>query len=124
MPTRQLPVRRPRCGFSVVEVLVALVLVTVGLLAMAGSTTLALRTALDAQRRREATHRIESRFAGLAAAGCSRAASGIESDPARQLSEGWTVHAPAGAFATITDSVSWLSASGRRSMVLTSAIPC
>src|SRR5665647_2159235 len=113
---------RPRSGLSVVEVLVALMLVSIGLLGIAGSTALALRTTLDATRRREAAQRAASRIAQLAAGGCERATDGSAADAARQVSERWTVVSRANGFATVNDSVSWMSARGARSFSLTSAI--
>ena len=113
-----------RRGMSVVEVLVALMLLSVGLLAVAGSTTLALRSALDAGRTREATQRVSSRIARLAAAGCIHARSGSDVGAGSMLHEHWSVAAPAAGFSLVTDSVSWMSARGARSFVVTSAIPC
>ena len=118
------PARPPRSGLTVVEVLVALILVAVAMLAMAGSTSLALRTTLDAQRRRDAAHLIESRLSRLAAAGCPAAMSGEDADPSRHLRERWTIAGQAGPFATVTDSISWLSARGPVGLAVTSAIPC
>jgi Tfp pilus assembly protein PilV len=114
----------PRLGMSVVEVLVALMIVSIGLLGIAGSTALAFRTTMDAERRRDAAQRAASRVAQLSATGCARAADGSTSDPTRQISERWTVAARANGFATVTDSVSWMSARGARSFSLTSAITC
>ena len=99
-------------------------LVTIGLLAMAGSTALALRTSVDTQRRREAVHRIESRFASLNAAGCNLARSGADADVARVLTERWTVAPSGAAFARVTDSVVWMGARGISSLAITSAIAC
>jgi len=109
---------------SVVEVLIALMLVAIGLLGIAGSSALALRTTLDAARRREATQRAASRFALLSAAGCAVARSGTASDTQRRVTERWTVAAAGPHFATVTDSVSWMSARGPQSFSLRSAIAC
>jgi Tfp pilus assembly protein PilV len=113
--------RRP--GLTVVEVIVALMLVSIGLLAIAGSTALALRTTLDSARRRDAAQRTTSRHAQLAATGCS-AAAGTATDAAHSLTEQWTVSSRVNGMATITDSVRWMSARGPISFVLTSAITC
>ena len=104
--------------------LVALMLVSVGLLGIAGSTALALRTTLDATRRREAAQRAASRVALLAAAGCDRATDGSVAADAWQVSERWTIVARANGFATVSDSVSWMSARGARWVALTSAFTC
>ena len=113
-----------RTGFTVVEVLVALMLVSIGLLAVAGSTTLALRTTLDAARRRDAAQRIASRFAQLAGAGCALATAGAAADTSHALSEQWYVAPRVNGLAMVTDSVRWMSARGPISFALTSAITC
>jgi hypothetical protein len=100
-----------------------MMIVTVGLLGIAGSTTLALRTTFDAARRRNAAERAQSRIAQLAAAGCSRASSGSTTDVTRQLTERWLVSG-SGQFQQVTDSITWVGASGNATFALTSAIPC
>ncbi len=115
---------RHRSGFSVVEVLVALMLVTVGMMAIAGSTALALRTTLDATRRREAEERATTRLSLLSAAGCAAASAGVSIDSTARVAERWWVVMQANGVATITDSVDWISARGPRSFALTSAVTC
>ena len=109
---------------SVVEVLVALMLVTIGLLGIAGSTALALRTTLEAAQRREAMARAASRLARLSAEGCAPARAGTASDPRRGVTERWAVAGAGAHFATVTDSVRWMSAQGPRTFRLESAIAC
>jgi prepilin-type N-terminal cleavage/methylation domain-containing protein len=116
------PTRR-RQGFSIVEVIVAMMIVTVGLLGIAGSTTLALRTTLDATRRRDAIERAQSRLAQVAAAGCSQAESGTATDPARQVTERWSVR-PAGPFQHVTDSITWVRPGGSGNFTLSTAFLC
>ena len=126
MPHSPHPLRRERSrsGLTVVEVIIALMLVSIGLLAIAGSTSLALRTTLDAAGRNAAAQRAVSRVAQLAAAGCDRAAGGADADAARQVTERWTIVAQANGFAIISDSVMWTSARGARSFSLMSAFTC
>ncbi|MDB4888885.1 MAG: hypothetical protein JWL61_740 [Gemmatimonadetes bacterium] len=121
MPT---PTPFNRAGMTVVEVLVALMLVSIGLLGMAGSTTLALRTAHDATQRRASMHRIVSRHSQLAASGCAGARSGTAIDSARDVTEAWYVTVQSNGFALVTDSVRWMGARGPHSFVLTTAFPC
>jgi Tfp pilus assembly protein PilV len=109
---------------SVVEVLVALMLVTIGLLGIAGSTALALRTTLEAGQRREAMERTASRLARLSAEGCAPARAGMASDPRRGVTERWTVSSANAHFASVRDSVRWMSARGPRTFLLESAIAC
>jgi Tfp pilus assembly protein PilV len=118
----QLP--RARAGISVVEVIVALMLITIGLLAVAGSSALALRTSLEATRRREAAHRVASRYARLEAAGCSHAAAGSDSDVGRMIQERWVVVSRTAAFVIVADSITWTGPRGRVTRSLTGAIPC
>ncbi|MES2178681.1 MAG: hypothetical protein V4550_12550 [Gemmatimonadota bacterium] len=113
-----------RSGLTVVEVLVALILVCVGLLGMAGSSALALRTTLDAARRREATQRSAIRIASLAASGCAAARGGALSDPQHALTEKWSVGPSKGGFATVTDTIVWMSARGQKTVAISTAIPC
>jgi Tfp pilus assembly protein PilV len=109
---------------TIVEVLVALIIVTIGLLGIAGSSALAVRSAHDAAHRRNAMHRIVSRHAQLAASGCAGARSGSATDTARTITEAWYVSVQPSGFALVTDSLRWLGARGRHSFVLTSAFPC
>lgn len=123
-PAHLRPPGRPRSGISIVEVLVALMLVCIGLLGIAGSTALALRTTLDSANRREAVQRVATRFALLSSAGCDSARGGRLNDPTHQLTEQWTVSAAGPHFALVTDSVRWMSARGPRHFALQTAIPC
>jgi Tfp pilus assembly protein PilV len=114
---------RARSALTVVEVLVALMLVSVGLLGMAGTSALALRTATTAARERSAIRRAESRLAILAAAGCERASSGALQIPGGR--EQWSVAPPRAGIAFVEASADWLgSRSQRRTVLLRSALWC
>jgi Tfp pilus assembly protein PilV len=113
-----------RPGLSVVEVLVALMLVTIALLGMAGSSALALRQVTEGTARRRAVGSAASRLARLAAAGCARATSGTLSDSTTGTREHWIVVAGGGGFASIADTVAWSSPRGPRAITLQSAFPC
>ncbi|MEO7458424.1 MAG: prepilin-type N-terminal cleavage/methylation domain-containing protein, partial [Gemmatimonadaceae bacterium] len=123
-PASSIATVRRSPGFSIVEVLVALMLVTIGLLAVAGSSALALRTSLDAGRRRHAAHRVASRLSSLEAAGCAGVTSGYAADTALQLTERWTVVVRSPAYVIVADSVTWLGPQGVVHRTLTSALPC
>ncbi|MEO5814307.1 MAG: prepilin-type N-terminal cleavage/methylation domain-containing protein [Gemmatimonadaceae bacterium] len=118
------PRRRRRDGMTIVEVLVALMIVSIGLLGIAGSTALALRTAHESVQRRNAMHRMVSRQSQLAAAGCSAASSGAATDSAHGIVEAWYVSVQTSGFALVRDSVRWMGPRGPRSFVLESAFPC
>jgi Tfp pilus assembly protein PilV len=114
---------RARPALTVVEVLVALMLVSVGLLGIAGTSALSFRTVVAVERERRAMQHATIRFAGLAAAGCARASSGElhEAD----LHERWIVASAAGGVALVDASVDWQGkGSQRRSLTLRSALLC
>ena len=126
MQNAPIPPRACHCrpGFSVVEVLVSLMIVSVGLLAIAGSTALTLRTALDATRRHAAAQQAASRVAQLTAEGCERAVGGSAASADGTLTERWMVGERINGFVAVSDTVGWTSARGPRSFSLASAIAC
>lgn len=119
---------RKRRGLSVVEVLVALMLVTVGLLGIAGSSTLTVRVVGDATRERAAARRAADRLAQLQSAGCVTAASGTAGDVTGNspgmLRERWIVINDGMGRTELVDSVRWNTARGERTFTLTSALLC
>lgn len=101
----------------------ALVLLTVGLLGIAGSSALAWRAATSASRERQALDRARSRLAALSAAPCGAASAGsLRAAP--DLEEDWAVGAPLAGFAMVDVSVAWRAADRRRSVTLASAVLC
>ncbi len=120
----RIPANCNRRALTVVEVLVALMLVSVGLLGMAGSSVLALRTAHGAAAEQRAVQRASARLALLAAEGCTRASSGSLNDPAGEVREVWRVGAVHHGVATLEATVVWLSARGRRTLTMESALLC
>src|SRR4051812_48405171 len=96
-----------RKGLSVIEVIVALMLLTITMLGMAGSTARAFRQVTDASLRRTATHTALSRISALTALGCLRASSGNYTSPGGVVTEHWSVRG-IGGFAQVSDTVSWL----------------
>jgi prepilin-type N-terminal cleavage/methylation domain-containing protein len=115
---------RVRAGFSIVEVLVALVLVTVGLLGIAGNCALAIRVTGVAARERRAAQRAADRIAELTSLGCASARSGSSMDAATGASEQWTVGAVVNGVALVDAEVRWVAPSGMRAVRLRSAMPC
>ena len=115
---------RSRRGFSIVELLVALVLLTVGLLGVAGNGALAVRITGAATRERRGTQRASDRIAILTAQGCAAARGGSLVDAAAALTERWTV-GPSGNGVTLVDAeVRWTTPTGMRRVLLQSAILC
>ena len=115
---------RSRSGLTIVEVLAALVLVSVGLLGMAGTAALSLRTAAAARREREALRRLDLRAAVLQAGGCSRAQGGTIFEPRDSVRERWTVATPVAGAALFDARVEWREGARMRSIVHRGAILC
>ena len=116
--------RRARAGFSIVEVLVALVLVTVGLLGIAGNSALAIRVAGSAVRERRAVQRASDRVAIAGSRGCPATGGGALIDARDRLSERWTIDAPINGVAFVDVTVEWSAPAGIRSVLLRDAIVC
>lgn len=111
-----------RPGFTVVEVLVSLVLVSVGLLAIAGASALALRTATAASFERLAVRQADRRLARLMAAGCTSAGAGTDSSAS--IRERWSIADSLGGVAAVESSVEWQAGARRRVLTLRSALVC
>lgn len=109
---------------SIVEVLVALVLLAIGLLGVAGNGAIAVRAAASAARERRAAQRAADRLAVLREQGCAAARSGSLDDPRAALIERWTVGAVAGGAALVDVEVRWPAPAGRRVLFLRGALLC
>ena len=119
---RTRPARRQ--GVSIVEVLVALVLLAVGLLGVAGNGAIAMRASGGAARERRAAQRAVDRIAALREQGCAAARSGALTDPAAALEERWTVGVVAGGAALVDAEVRWRAPAGQRVLLLRGGILC
>lgn len=104
--------------------LAALVMLSVGLLGMAGTSALALRTASFASRERRALGRLQLRLAALTAAGCGSASSGTAEDALGGVREQWMVGPELRGAALVSASVEWRDGAGIRAMNAHSAIVC
>lgn len=112
-----------RRGFTVVEVLVALIVVAVGLLGVAGSSAIALRAASAAVREQAAVSRARTRLALIESTGCASAASG-ELHVAAGLTDQWTVGPLANGVRLVDVSADWDDVGRRRTLTLRSALLC
>jgi prepilin-type N-terminal cleavage/methylation domain-containing protein len=111
-------------GFTIAEVLVALVLFAVALLGVAGSSALAVRVTGSALRERRAVQRAADRIATLRAQGCAAARSGSATDAALALDERWTTSPMPAGVTLIDEQVRWRTVDGTRTLLLRSAILC
>jgi Tfp pilus assembly protein PilV len=108
---------------TIVEVIVALMLLTIGLLGIAGSSTLAFQATHDILRRRAALASATQREARLRGTGCSQNSANSATDSRTAITERWTV-VIRGTFAELEDSVSWRTSRGDASLVFRSAFQC
>ena len=117
---------RPICrtGLTIVEVLTALVLVSVGLLGMAGTSVLSLRAAAAAERERRALRRLDLRIAALTAGGCGSATQGSAGEFRDGVWERWTVGAATRGAALGDATVEWREGTELRAIVRRSALLC
>ena len=113
--------RRPRQGFTLVELLVALLLVEVGLLSLTG-TTLVLIRERSAVRARAAAIRAASNRLQFLATGPCEAASGAAVGPST-IRELWDVQLIPNAVRELRDSVAYGADSGH-AIVLRTRLPC
>ncbi|HEX2248778.1 MAG TPA: prepilin-type N-terminal cleavage/methylation domain-containing protein [Gemmatimonadales bacterium] len=122
--------RQSSPGFTLVEVMVALIVLTVGILALTGTSSLVTRMIgrgkVETQAALAASRRLEllRLAAGATNPRCLSAdfASGGPVTMGR-LEESWTV-APSGSPRRVRVTVTYLTIRGSRSAVLESAVPC
>lgn len=112
-----------RRGIGLVEVLTALVLIAVGLLAIAGSSALLARRSAEHELERRATRTVAMRIANLASAGCAGARAGAAGDSLRGPVERWSV-VDVGPAEYVEVAVAWRERHARRQLVVRSAILC
>lgn len=113
---------RRRAGLSIIEVLIALVLVAVGILGIAGASALALRTATASTLEHRAQRRAELRIAELSARGCGGASAG--GDSAVSVFDRWSLTTIANGGALLDEVVSWPASGGTRRLIFHTALIC
>jgi Tfp pilus assembly protein PilV len=103
---------------------VAIVLLAIGLLGVAGNAAIALRASGGAARERRATQRAADRVAALREQGCASAQSGTLVDAGAALSERWSVSSATAAAVLVDVEVRWRAPAGERTILLRSGILC
>ena len=113
---------RRRSGFTLVELMVAMMVFVIGVLAVASSSTVVMTMVGGSQRRTIAAVVAESRFERLRSVSCAAHANGIATT--RGVSEKWMV-VPLTAADDVTVMVTFASSGGRvTSQTYRTYIPC
>jgi prepilin-type N-terminal cleavage/methylation domain-containing protein len=117
--------RPSRSGFTIAELLVSLVVTSIGLLALAGADTLAWKRRMRADHRVHATLLARARIERLASLSCSSAVSGGAASDGN-ITERWSVVGQPAGPQLIEATVSWPSRSraGRDSIQLAGSRWC
>lgn len=124
MPRGQTPVaaRSSRAGFTLVELIVAIIILTIGVLGLAGSAAVVTRQIGSGNQLTIAAGVSQSRFETLAAQTCANATGGPVTT--RGITENWSVTG-SGQTRIVRDSLSYVVARrGARFVIHESVIQC
>ena len=113
--------RRTRAGFTLVELMVAMLMFTVGLLALASTSAVVVSQMGDAGRMGVAASAAQTRIERLRSGGCTTAQTG--SNAARGVSESWSV-TPMTRSARIDVTITYNTRRGLRSQTYRSMMRC
>jgi type II secretory pathway component PulJ len=113
--------RMRRAGFTLVEVLVAVVLIDVGMLALIAGSAVLIRQTAEMRARAAAVRAAANRLQLLGASCVVR--SGRAGGPFG-IREDWSVTLQSDGVRELRDSVTYASASGVRTVVLRTRLPC
>jgi Tfp pilus assembly protein PilV len=111
-----------RRGFTLVELLVAVLLIDVGLLALVAGSAIVVRRQNELRLRSLAASAASNRVQQLVAAGCQSSSGMAVFAPG--VVERWSVSAAGSAARQVHDSVSYNFGGLSRSVVLRTRIPC
>ena len=117
------PASRP-LAFTLVEVLVALVLLSCGALGVVAASAMAIRSTSEAESQIAATAAARDRVELLAAGACgvSRDTTGAETSPA--IRESWSVRVSRNATRLVSASIEYDDRTGRQTIVLHRLATC
>jgi prepilin-type N-terminal cleavage/methylation domain-containing protein len=115
------PTVRSEQGYTIIELLVAVMIFSVGLLGMAGTASVIMSTVTSTKSRTIAASVAESRFERIRATPCASRAGG--SAVSRGISEAWTIERLPRAD-DVTVNVSFLSRHRKRTETFRSFLPC
>ena len=121
MRRRQPPVTRPRAGISLVELIVAILILAIGLLGLAGLSVKVSAQQRYAGKQQLAAMVVQSRLDSLASIHCQALANQTGTTVTRGITERWRI-ADGNDIKIITDTVTF--APRLRPMAYLSVIPC
>ena len=112
---------RARSGFTVVEVMVAMLVLSLGVLAMVGTAALVQRQMGSAQQQSLAAFAAQTRFEQLRSINCQSIANG--SAATRTVTEAWVKKDTARAV-IVTDTVHYTTGYGQRFQIYRTTVSC
>ena len=124
--TRSAKRRRPpraRYGFTIIELMIAIVVLSIGVLGLAGTSAMVSRMIGGAAQQTIAANVAATRFEKMRSRQCSAITSGTAT--LRGTSEAWTVSSVGTALKFVVDTVSWRGAGQSKSnLVFQSYVKC
>lgn len=118
-------IRRARRGVTLVELLVAMTILTVGLLAIVGVSASVARSLGESRSDNLAAIAAESRFEQVAGMACTGLSLGtVSSASNRNVVERYVVIDDLNNTRMVIDSVSWTTRRGTRRLVFKTILPC
>ena len=114
--------RRIRTGFTLVELIVAMLMLTIGLLGLAGVGAVVLKQMRGGTYQTVAASIAQSRFEQFEGDPCSSIASGTAT--VRGMTEKWTAAAVGLRAKTIRDTVTFVGTSGTRKVGIHTVVAC
>lgn len=124
-PSRKPLARRPRRGMTLVELVVAMTILVVGLLAVVGVSTSVARALGNSRADTLGAMAAQSRFELLAGTECATIPLAAETEVKyRGVTERYTVTDAGNATIRVVNNVSWITPGGTRSLVIETMLPC
>ena len=113
--------RSCRAGFTLIEVLIAVVLIDVGLLALVAGSAVLVQRATEVRARSSALRAASNRLQTLGSGGCTPAVGASTTGGVR---EAWTVTLQPNHVRELRDSVAFTVAGDVHSIALVTRLPC
>lgn len=122
---RRVVVPRARRGVTLVELLVAMTILTVGLMAIVGVSGSVARSLGESRSDNLAAIAAQSRFEHVAGTSCtSLTLNTVTAATSRNVTERWVVVDAGNNTRSVIDSVSWTTRRGTRRLVFQTLLPC